>query len=86
MMRQILAPRTELSPGNLTIPFTVLTNNGGFTEEKKAEEINTILNLDKEDPIYSLDHTNIIQCHTPLREQSLVEKYKGRYVLVCGQD
>lgn len=29
---------------------------------------------------------NVIQCHTPLREESLVEEYKDKYVLVCGYD
>ena len=65
MVKQILTPRAEVR-----LPFTLLTNGGGFVEEKKAEEINKKLSL--ESPKL-LDHTHIIQCHTPLREQSLVD-------------
>lgn len=64
----------------------MLTNGGGFIEERKAEEINHKLHLDEGPEEYKLNHTHIIQCHTPLREQSLVDQYKGKYVLVCGYD
>ena len=46
MIKQILAPRTE--HGGLSLPFTLLTNGGGFIEERKAEEINHKLHLDDE--------------------------------------
>ena len=68
----------------MRLPFTLLTNNGGFLEERKAIEINTKLHL--HDPELRVDHTQIIQCHTPLRELSLVNQYKDKYVLVCGYD
>lgn len=51
MIKQILAPRTE--HGGLSLPFTLLTNGGGFIEERKAEEINHKLHLD--DETYKLD-------------------------------
>jgi ribonucleotide monophosphatase NagD (HAD superfamily) len=75
MIRQVLAPRTELDPsGKLQMPFTLLTNGGGFIEERKAEEINYKLHYDKEpesSPM-KLNYTQVIQCHTPLREEALV--------------
>ena len=64
MVRQILAPRTELKKldngDNIRLPFTFLTNGGGFVEERKAQELNDKLKLDKEDPIYKLTAENII--------------------------
>ena len=90
MVRQILAPRTELKKldngENIRLPFTFLTNGGGFVEERKAQELNNKLKLSQEDPIYKLTAQNIIQCHTPLREKTLVDRYKDKYVLVCGYD
>ena len=83
MIKQIRAPRKEFNDAR--IPFTLLTNGGGFIEEAKANYINKVLDLAK-DEVSRLDETHIIQCHTPLREPSLVEKYKGKYVLVCGYD
>lgn len=80
-----MQPRTEFG-GEYKIPFTFLTNGGGFIEEKKAEFLNEKLHLKKLAPEMRLNHTHIIQCHTPLREPSLVEKYKDKYVLVCGYD
>jgi ribonucleotide monophosphatase NagD (HAD superfamily) len=43
MIKQILTPRE----GGVTLPFTLLTNGGGFTEERKAEEINKKLHLEE---------------------------------------
>lgn len=70
MIKQILNPRSEFPEIVVKMPFTLLTNGGGFVEEKKAEEINKKLHLE-EAPI--LNHTHIIQCHTPLREQHMVD-------------
>ena len=44
------------------------------------------MKLSEEDPVYKLTAEHIIQCHTPLREKSLVDRYRGKYVLVCGYD
>jgi ribonucleotide monophosphatase NagD (HAD superfamily) len=49
MVKEMRAPRDETG---LRLPFTLLTNGGGFTEERKAEEINKKLHLNMEDPIY----------------------------------
>jgi ribonucleotide monophosphatase NagD (HAD superfamily) len=59
MIRQILAPRTELQKGengrDINLPFTFLTNNGGFIEDRKAEELNIKLQMDEEEEsIYRL--------------------------------
>jgi ribonucleotide monophosphatase NagD (HAD superfamily) len=85
-----MAPRTELrkrdNGEDTSLPFTFLTNGGGFIEERKAQELNIKLKMNEEDPIYKLTARNIIQCHTPLREKALVDKYKNKYVLVCGYD
>ena len=79
MIKQILKPQ----PNGKCVPFTLLTNGGGFTEERKAEEINKKLGLEGS---LKIDHTQVIQCHTPLREKALVDRYKDKYVLVCGSD
>jgi ribonucleotide monophosphatase NagD (HAD superfamily) len=43
------------------MPFTLLTNGGGFVEERKAEEINEKLHLSEfEGETLLLDHTHII--------------------------
>jgi len=64
MVRQILAPRTELKKldngENIRLPFTFLTNGGGFVEERKAQELNDKLKLSAEDPIYKFTAENII--------------------------
>ncbi len=70
----------------MNIPFTFLTNGGGFIEERKAENLNEYLKLNGGDDDLKLTTTHIIQCHTPLRESSLVDEYKDKYVLVCGYD
>jgi ribonucleotide monophosphatase NagD (HAD superfamily) len=53
-----LAPRTELKQlpngENIKLPFTFMTNNGGFIEERKALELNAKLKLSEEDPIYKI--------------------------------
>jgi len=51
MIKQILAPRDEIGP-NIRLPFTLLTNGGGFIEERKAEEINCKLHLDQQEKTY----------------------------------
>ena len=66
------------------MPFITLTNGGGFTEEKKAEQLNKYLKYDGYER--KLTSKNIVQCHTPLSEGHLVEKYKDKYVLICGYD
>jgi ribonucleotide monophosphatase NagD (HAD superfamily) len=95
MIQELLAPRHITSESDSqkssettskkNLPFTLLTNGGGFVEERKAEEINAKLHFEGDKQL-KLNHTHIIQCHTPLREKALVDQYKGKYVLVCGYD
>jgi ribonucleotide monophosphatase NagD (HAD superfamily) len=56
MIKQIFTPREN----GKKIPFTLLTNGGGFVEERKAEEINSKLHLDQEDPKYRMHRGHII--------------------------
>lgn len=42
MIKRIFTPEAD----GTKIPFTLLTNGGGFTEERKADEINDKLHLD----------------------------------------
>lgn len=44
MVKEILTERT-LGDATVKIPFTFLTNGGGFIEERKAENLNEYLQL-----------------------------------------
>jgi ribonucleotide monophosphatase NagD (HAD superfamily) len=85
MIKEILTERTS-GDAKVKIPFTFLTNGGGFIEERKAENLNEYLQLNGDDSEERITAANVIQCHTPLREKSLVDEYKDKYVLVCGYD
>ena len=50
-----------------------MTNGGGYTETDKSEDVNRRLGM-TEEPKLNGDH--IIECHTPLRDQKLVEKFR----------
>ena len=54
-MSKILTPRES---DQFKLPFILLTNGGGFTEEKKAEEINKVLGMDEKP--HRLDKSHII--------------------------
>ena len=84
MIKEILTERG--GENKKKIPFTFLTNNGGFIEDKKAENMNEYLEIKPEVEGVSIKAENIIQCHTPLREESLVAQYRDKWVLVCGYD
>lgn len=57
------------------IPFVLLTNGGGVTEEQKAAEMSRRLDLD-------ILPSQIVLSHSPM--QSLVKNYKHTPVLVVG--
>lgn len=57
------------------IPFILLTNGGGMTEEKRINFINMTLQL--ETPIHA---DQLVQAHTPMK--TLIPHHKR--VLVCG--
>lgn len=66
------------------IPFILLTNGGGKTEEQRVQDINRKLSLPQ-----PLETSQIVQSHTPLRDFASIktqEKYKHKTVLVCGGD
>lgn len=66
------------------IPFILLTNGGGKTEEQRVQDLNKKLRLAQ-----PLETSQIIQSHTPLRDfatSATQEKYKHKTVLVCGGD
>jgi len=57
------------------IPWILLTNGGGVTEEDKAEVLSKKLDF----PIH---HSNVMQSHTPFRH--LVPEFKDKLVMVVG--
>ena len=50
-----------------------MTNGGGIPEPDKAEDINRRLGLPYEGEAFKLDGEHMILCHTPLRDQELLE-------------
>ncbi|KAG0684162.1 hypothetical protein C6P40_001235 [Pichia californica] len=58
------------------IPFILLTNGGGMTEEKRIDFINKTLQLNE----YPIHKDQLIQAHTPMK--TLIPHHKR--VLVCG--
>ena len=66
-VRKILTP---LESGE-KLPFVCLTNGGGFTEKRKAEDINKKMDLKEE----KLTEEEVIQCHTVFADQDLLKEY-----------
>ncbi|ORE04773.1 HAD-superfamily hydrolase [Rhizopus microsporus var. microsporus] len=60
---------------NRKIPFVLLTNGGGMTEEEKAKQISEIVGV-------KVDPKCVILSHSPM--QNLAEKYRNKRVLVVG--
>ncbi|KAI9474286.1 MAG: HAD hydrolase [Benjaminiella poitrasii] len=63
------------NPSNRTIPFVLLTNGGGVTEEEKASQISKLVNV-------KIDPKQVILAHSPMK--SLADKYKDKRVLIVG--
>ncbi|KAI9031695.1 HAD-like domain-containing protein [Phycomyces nitens] len=57
------------------VPFVLLTNGGGMTEAKKAEQISQMLDIE-------IRPEQVVLSHSPMR--LLVEKYKDKQVLIVG--
>ncbi|ETW01270.1 TIGR01456 family HAD hydrolase [Aphanomyces invadans] len=57
-------------------PYAIMTNGGGTTEEKKAEQLSDILKFD-------IPPTQLCLSHTPMRE--LVSTYENDMVLAVGK-
>jgi len=71
-------PKAPLVLEKLTeqkVPWVLVTNGGGITEEKKAQVLSTKLGV-------PIDPARIIQSHTPMKD--LVAKYRDTFVLVVG--
>ncbi|KAG1046649.1 hypothetical protein G6F46_007586 [Rhizopus delemar] len=60
---------------NRKVPFVLLTNGGGVTEEEKAEQISEIVGV-------RIDPKAVILSHSPM--QNLVSKYQDKRVLIVG--
>jgi len=82
VVKSLLKPFGEK---NQTLPFMLVTNNGGLFEADKAININSKIHLDKEDDQeLTLAEKHIIECHTPLSDPEVVKRYEDKYVLVSG--
>ncbi len=67
------------------IPFALLTNGGGISEDERAKYIAHVIGLDKKNSGKSLEGSDhMLMCHTPFRDTELVKKYADKYVLVSG--
>ena len=60
------------------IQFVLLTNGGGKTEQGKVDSLNSLI-FGKE-PLLKKEH--MIQSHTVLMDEALVNKYRDKYILV----
>ena len=81
----IRQPLKELDPTNFAdedtrLPFVLLTNGGGCTEEEKIHDVNEILGL-KRGVQFNADE--IVLCHSPLKS-IIRENYQDRLILVSG--
>jgi HAD superfamily hydrolase (TIGR01456 family) len=61
----------------LKIPFAIMTNGGGYPEEKKAKQISDIIG-------FEIPSSILCMSHTPMR--SLVKKHGNDLVLTVGKD
>ena len=68
----------------IQLPFSLLTNGGGIPESERATLINNIV-YEKEPgdrPLITKD--NIIMCHTPFSDPSMLSQFQDEFVLVSG--
>ncbi len=72
VIRSILKPYHD---STVQMPFCFLTNSGGLIEEEKAEYMNYRLGLSNEESDNKIQGKHIIQCHTPLRDPSLMREF-----------
>lgn len=59
------------------VPFILLTNGGGKSEEERVAELSERLDV-------PLDTSMFVQSHTPFA--SLAKEYEGKTILVVGGD
>ncbi|CEP13796.1 hypothetical protein [Parasitella parasitica] len=60
---------------NRNIPFVLLTNGGGVTEEEKARQISKLVGI-------KIDPKQVVLSHSPM--QNLATKYHDKRVLIVG--
>ncbi|CAO3649520.1 unnamed protein product [Mucor fragilis] len=60
---------------NRKIPFVLLTNGGGVTEEEKARQISELVDVE-------IDPKQVVLSHSPM--QNLATKYNDKRVLIVG--
>ena len=72
VIRSIYKPFAHLERPSkrFTLPFTLLTNGGGEPEQKRADYINH--KLFKDDGANFITKDDIILCHTPFSQESMV--------------
>ncbi|KAH9935561.1 HAD-like domain-containing protein [Fomitopsis serialis] len=73
--KRALAILEGANPTGSKIPYILLTNGGGTSEEARCKKLTSILG-------FEIDKTHIIQSHTVLKQ--IVEKYANLPVLVLG--
>jgi hypothetical protein len=84
----------QLISGPQQVPFMMMTNNGGTTEQKYADKMNTVLGYadpSKYNPLKwgsqpqtKLEEKNVLLCHTIFKDMALLAKYHDKYILVDG--
>ena len=63
------------------IPLSILTNGGGDTEQARALQYSKLLNLPSQ---YRLKPSEIILCHSPMKDALLKYKQRNQLLLVSG--
>ncbi|XP_039173841.1 uncharacterized protein YKR070W-like [Eucalyptus grandis] len=62
--------------GNLKIPFVFLTNGGGFSESKRAQDLGQLVGV-------NILPSQVIQGHTPFKQ--LVNRFENELVVAVGK-
>ena len=61
------------------IPFSILTNGGGETEQVRAKSLSKLLQLSESE---KLKPDEVVLCHSPMKD--VLKKYKNGTMLICG--
>lgn len=75
--RRALANLYECKSGKPKYPLCFMTNGGGVTEAKKAEELATWLDVD-------VQEDQVVLAHTPFRRLAVAGRLRDRPVVVAG--
>ncbi|KAF7847395.1 hypothetical protein BT93_L3006 [Corymbia citriodora subsp. variegata] len=62
--------------GRLKIPFVFLTNGGGFSESKRAQDLGQLLGV-------NILPSQVIQGHTPFKQ--LIKRFENELVVAVGK-